>query len=466
MKINKLLGRLFLPKQGDLPAVFQAMHLSFSFRRQIPWETRPIGREHFLVLIGITMGIVVSLMLVSPSFGMQDGNVQVQTSERQNRLYAQRVLIRGLTFIRTGFPDKAVATFEEGLKVLPNDHTLLSAMAEGQRAMGDITLATFYINKALLSTPTNPDYVQQAFLLAVQAGDVTSAMQHTETLIGMRPQHPETIRQHLNLLSSTGAVKAARDFAHAQLSTSQLDNSFLEEGLLRDFLDSFVTMGDLDSALDTAHRISARSGLLSDQFRLSSLYIQAGDNDGALRELLDILEDEPNHQQSLQALQGLQSSFPDRDFSGWLEHNESESVANEGVELAMLLQRLEANRSDAETAEKIGEIYAGEERWQEAAELASTQVLHDPRQISMWQLSMVARMQMGEIENAVRIAEEAGTLFPGYAPLMATRAEVLIGNGEYSAASGLVLQALDRVGNSPELIDRLNQLLTQLEQYQ
>ena len=59
-------------------------------------------------------------------------------SDAQKEVHAKTVLIRGLTQLRIGFPDKAATLFAEGLGVNPVNTALLSSMADAQFAVGDV----------------------------------------------------------------------------------------------------------------------------------------------------------------------------------------------------------------------------------------------------------------------------------------------------------------------------------------
>lgn len=394
--------------------------------------------------------------------GVFPSSVQAQGVTNQNELYAKQSLIQGLTFLRTGFPDKAAGVFENALNVFPNDSVLLSAMAEAQQALGDPELAFFYIEKALQRSPDNPDVLQQALELAIASNQIGTALAHSARLIQLKPNHPTPVLQRLRLLSSVGQILVARDLAARSV------NDFLaNELLLRAFLQAFVAAGDLSSAAQGAQKLSDLTGSIEDQFRLATLLIQSGDTEGALSQLAELIELDPFHDPTRQVLSSLHETYPS-----------SRRIALEALPdprppdesdtslLQTLLQRLEANPTDADTAKEIGQLYLDSENYERAIQLAEAQIKADPRQLNMWGVGIQAHLKLGNETEALTLGEDASILFPGYAPLMLEYARALAAAGRYQEAIKVASQARDGSDNAPDVNEQLTQLLNQLEQYQ
>ena len=394
--------------------------------------------------------------------GFSSRSVSAQVATDQNEVYAERTLIRGLTFLRTGYPDKAVSVFENGLKVLPNNSVLLSAMAEAQRAHGDIQLALFYIEKAVLQSPDKPDYIQQLVEIALDANQIGIALSQSERLIDLLPNEPRLVLQRLNLLISVGHIPEAHD-----LAARSLEQYSTSETVLRVILDAFIRSGDLQSAVFGARKLSLLTDSIEDQLMLATLLIQSGEPDEALTELAEILADDPNHARARQTLVGLRDAFPETEGLEIDEYPNAQAQDPPGEsQLDVLLRRLELDPADAAAAEELGQIYMASEKYEDAILLAEAQIETDPRQLVMWELGIRAHLQLDHKEAALTLGEDASILFPGYAPLMLEYARALLSAGRHQEAVDVASNALKRTDLSPELTEQLTQLLNQLEQYQ
>ncbi|NNF04143.1 MAG: tetratricopeptide repeat protein, partial [Rhodothermales bacterium] len=132
-------------------------------------------------------------------------------------LHAQRVVVRALTFMRTGYPDRAVNAYAEGLRVNPEEPVLLSGMADAQEAAGDLASARFYAARAVEHDPDNATYLAQLARISMAAGDMEAALEAYGRLARAAPDLLEPRLHHIDLLSRLDRLDEAVQLTDAVL---------------------------------------------------------------------------------------------------------------------------------------------------------------------------------------------------------------------------------------------------------
>ena len=254
------------------------------------------------------MVLAISLMLASP------GESLSQSNESPNMIQLERFLVRGLTFMRTGYPDKASVMFSEGLRIHPTHPALLASMADAQQALGDFTSALFYMSGALQARPDNIDLHQQAYLLALESGDTESSLIHSTQILRLSPSDVNAFTRHIELLMALNRKSMAA--GQAQQAVSLFRG---EEDLLRTAIRAFESVGDLENAAISSKNLVGVTQEPADRHALAMVLMRAGRWEEAAEELILVLNEESDHREALASLLALQASLPERNLSKEIE---------------------------------------------------------------------------------------------------------------------------------------------------
>lgn len=391
----------------------------------------------------------------------------INTQARQTRSdpYAQQVLIRGLTFMRTGYPDRAVSVYSEGLKKSPTSGVLLSAMADAQFALGEGNLASFYVRKAIQQSPAQSDYHRQAFQFALDEGNTEWALELSWRLLELKPDDRTTFLNLINLL-----LRLQRNRDAADLAAERVARFSDSEEVLRASLSAFRATADLEMAQRTARQIVLITLDPDDRFLLASLYIQSRNIHLAADELLRVLQEDPHHEEALTAIYSIEKDLPNRNILAEIPEDVAPQLLvtdeiSPADSLIIYLERLDADPFDDKSATRAGILMMGAGKLNEAIALSKKQIEADPRQLDMWILSIRASLAVGLSADAVRTGEDALVLFPGYAPLLYEFALSLAAENKIDQALLAASQAADRVSAQDPLTDKLKLLLDELNQH-
>jgi tetratricopeptide (TPR) repeat protein len=357
-------------------------------------------------------------------------------SDAQKEVHAKTVLIRGLTQLRIGFPDKAATLFAEGLGVNPVNTALLSSMADAQFAVGDVSLAIFYAEKALALDPENIELNKLALFLFKEAGDAINAVRYSAKLIALNPTDPEPHIAHILLLKDLGLTNEALASANQALLAFPQN-----ETLLRTALPIFMSAGSLSDATHVASEISALTADPEDVFELSRILVQNGEMERA-RDLLQALaSSDPDFDQATSTLNVLSTQAA--------ADQGQTSNANEPSDLAETDPLIEANRLFSEG------------QFEQAATLAQAQIEADPRKLDMWVLAVRSLIELNQTPEAIFLAEDGGLLFPGYAPLLFQHARALRKSNRQSEAIEKATKALENLDPNSVLFKEIQTFLGQ-----
>mgnify|MGYP002631410688 CR=1 FL=1 len=405
--------------------------------------------------------IFLSMACVSPSFAFQ--------SPSKLELHRTQVMIRGLTFLRTGFPDKAAAEFAEGLRVSPTNTTLLSSMADAQFAMGDFGLAAFYIESALKEEPDNVFWLRQALLISLEAGNAENAIRYSSHLLELEPQDVASHIAHLELLDRLQHRAQATIDAEASMVTFT-SNEKIQRTALRIFLDS----GALNLALVAAKRLVSLTSDPDDMFEVASVLIQLDDKDAARAVLAEIIRIDASHQDAIQALEELNNPpSKENDFFGAnavAVPNSETPRTSEKSETLVISDTILASHT-IETLEDLGSKEAAEallksNQFDELARFASSQIDADPRRLEMWIYALQGHIASENYDSAILLAEDGVLLFPGYPPLLYQYARALSKLLRFPEAIKAATSALQGATSDPDLKAKIEGLLIDIQQHQ
>ncbi|MDA1028223.1 MAG: tetratricopeptide repeat protein [Bacteroidetes bacterium] len=407
------------------------------------------------------IGLVVQLsflFIVVPAFSFQ--------SEGIKEAQVKQVMIRGLTFLRTGFPDKAAAAFAEGLQLSPNDPTILSAMADAQVAMRDYGLANFYIDGALKAEPQNVNWTRQALFIALEAADAQGAIRHSSRLLELQPQDVASQLAHLELLERLQLKTEATKYAEASLFSFYSD-----EMVQRTALRIFENAGSLSLAKMAAGQIVSITQDPDDILKLAVILIQLGELDEATVQLENALELDPEHKEATETWRSLNGNrskeadffqTPPKD-----DHPLAESIDASTSDSTALDQKLAGlDPNNEEDGVQIADLLLQNGRFRELIAFSTERIEFNPRLLKLWIYALQGFWETSQLDEALRLAEDGLQLFPGYSPLLYQYARVLDKLGRASDAQKAASEALSGADSDADLKKSIELLLREINLHQ
>lgn len=405
--------------------------------------------------------VVLSMLAAAVTHGAPDA-LAVQTAE-DRALHAQRVVVRALTFMRTGYPDRAVDVYTEGLRVNPREPVLLSGMADAREAVGDLASARFYAARAVENAPDNPTYLEQLARISTAAGDMEEALSAYDRLSDAAPDLLDPQLRHVDLLLRLDRLDEAIERADAILERHPSN-----AGVLSVQADLLHRAGRTSREITVLRRLLEIRPEPDTRYALAVALERTDQSDAALEVLTDLLTLDPDDLRARELFLGIASARDD-------------SAAIDGVpaEIASLLEedapadsagvyrrRLEADPDDSDSAAALARILAADGRALEAAEVLVTQTGRDPRRPDLW-ISAIEMLTVAEAyDRAALLGEEASLLYPGYPPLALSYTEALIGAGREADALEVARNARSAVDASDPLAEWLDTLIAKLEKPQ
>jgi tetratricopeptide (TPR) repeat protein len=420
-------------------------------------------RYRFLYISGSAVSACTRAALMALLLGILAApQAHAFQTEAQKELLRTQAVIRGLTFMRTGFPDKAAAVYAEALRVSPDEPTLLSSMADAQLAMGEIGLASFYILGALEKAPDNIDLNRQALSIALESGNASEAIARSKRLVELQAGDESARMGHIELLERLQQWSAAEEEA-----LSAVQRFPKSEALLRSALRVFLESGSLAPARLAAEKIVDITADPDDRYQLAAVLIRMDENEDAIRILNEILLEDPLHPDAMASLGALGALGEPRDaesqFFGTVTP-ESPSVGTPVADtLGDRLERALDRPEDAELASRTAEELQESGRLSDLLELATGQIDEDPRRLSMWIYAMEAHIGVNDYAAAIRLAEDGILLFPGYPPLLYQYARALSLSNRNADALQAAQKALLASGGDPELTSDIELLIKELQ---
>ena len=412
------------------------------FRRMYSCHlSSPRWRSHARSMSGLWASTFLIL-----SFLLGIGEVQARQEGEGLDVHAQRVMIRGLTWLQNGYPDRAAAIYSEGLKVHPDNPALLASMATAQQAMGSLGAARFYLDQALRVQPALPALVSQDLDLAVASGDLAAISRAANRLLALEDLQPSFLLRHLDVLIEGNAASVGAVMAESGIRLFPGHVAVLSAGLR-----VFSEQGNLDAALRCAEALVDVRGSVDDRTTLIRLLMQRAEWDRAADLAVPLATEEGDDPELLKRLSDLDARLSDRDLAAETglplapSTVQPEPVAPEDS-LRLFRSAWEADPSREASIVALVGFLMRSERAREAALLVDEHIRDYPRHLQVWPLTMETWLAAGHPETALERSEEAMMLFPGFPPVVLSRARVLAATGERAEAIGLIDELLARVG--------------------
>lgn len=381
----------------------------------------------------------------------------------ERTLHAERVVVRALTFMRTGNPDRAVDTYAEGLRVNPDEPVLLSGMADAQEAAGDLASARFYAGRAVERAPNNPTYLEQLARISTAAGDMEAALAAWSRLSDAAPDLIAPGLRHIELLARLDFLDEAVDRADVILEHHPSHAPVLEVQA-----DLLHRAGRTEREIVVLRRLLDVRPTRDARYDLAVALERSGDSNGALDILIDVLASDPDDMRFVELFLSL-SSRPDVTVDPDRLPSEVAALVDTGSpadSTAVYARRLESDPNDSSSAAALARLLAAEGRFLEAADVLVRQTDRDPRRPDLWISAVDHLIDAGEFDRAVDLGEEASFLYPGFPPLALPYATALRHAGRDADALEVAQKARASIDASNPLAASLDTLIAELEKPQ
>ncbi len=437
-----------------IPGILQAtVSLRPCGRSRFRAESRPTGRAWPLMV-----ALIVMSSINTPSEARQ-------TAEELD-VHAERVMIRGLTWLQNGYPDRAAAVFEEGLKVHPSNAALLSTMSTAQKVMGDLGTARFYLEQALERAPGLPSLVEQDLNLSLASGDLEATGIAVNRLLELEDLDARFAIQQLSSLMDQGATDLGRDLAVEFMGRFPED---LEVTL--SVLTVFISQGNRPASIQAAQRIVDLRGSFDDRFILARELMRDAQWPEAVVVLEPMVREDPGESELVAMMAELDARLPERDLAAelGLEWTVAEGSTETVVSSDSLSILRTAWQEQPDVEERVVRLATFLMRMGEAREAALLVDEHNaqyPRHLRVWTLTIQTWLAAGDLETATQRADDASLLFPGYAPIVIAHARVLAARGDNMEAIQMIETLIGRLDAQSEYLGVATAMRIKLQQPQ
>lgn len=345
-------------------------------------------------------------------------------------VHAQRVMIRGLSWLQNGYPDRASAVFSEGLKIHPDNPALLGAMSRAQVKMGDLGTARFYLDQALFLAPDQPELSSQDLDLALASGDPQAARNAVDRLLALDGIEPALLLRHLSDLLDWGPTELSRRVATQSLIWYPDNPAILEAAIT-----TLQGTGHLEEAEAAASHLATLTDSWAHSLRLARLQMQLGRWTQAEATLRPLVVLDPDDAEVRAMWTDLDRRVPDRSLLAEAGLPEiEENRAPESDSLGVLRAAWMANPDEEEPTLALIRFLLTHEEEREAALLAAEHVEASPRHLEVWVLGTRAWIAADEADSAMDMAETARLLFPGFPPVELVFVESMVAQGRTDEA--------------------------------
>lgn len=361
-------------------------------------------------------------------------------------VHAQRVMIRGLSWLQNGYPDRAAAVFSEGLKIHPDNPALLGAMARAQVDLGDLGTSRFYLDQALTLAPHQPELVSQDLDLALAAGDPQAARHAVDRLLALDGIDPALLLRHLSNLLDWGPTELSRLVATQSLTWYPDNLTILEAAIT-----TLEGTGSLEEAAAAAARLASLTDSWDHALRLARLQMQLGQWQEAETTLRPLISLDPDDTEARAMWTELDRRVPDRSLlaEAGLTENGAYSIPPTDS-LGVLRATWMANPEAEAPALALIRFLVSHGQHREAALLAAEHVDTAPRHLDVWMLGTRAWIGADDADSAMEMAETARLLFPGFPPVELVFVESMVAQGRTDEALAHLEDLINRWDASSE----------------
>jgi tetratricopeptide (TPR) repeat protein len=399
-----------------------------------------------MLRIAILSSLAVCLISADLAAAQQHGREAHPTQDSSDiNLRAQRLYIRGLTAARLENHEEAIRLFEEANRLSSGTAAVMLSLSESYLALGDAESALFFAREAgslsrdpiilhhlaklhvherdfdaaedvllelIESEPSNTEALFELARVYLARGDFAAAVATYERLVA-RVGEDRTIRtQMLQLYQRLGDDDGVERTFRALIQLEPFDTRY--PALLARRLADAERLSDAATVLESAvERIPGDVELL---FSLIDLKRRLGED--AEAEMLSA---------TLFSVDGLSNEQLTARATGLYMRAADDPTVLDGATI-LLEAALEDDPDNADLLIMLGDLRYRDGSYSEAGRLLERSLQQNPRQLRVWRQACASYLQADELEDGLRLAEDALILFPGDLPLvrLAANAEMML----------------------------------------
>jgi len=210
-----------------------------------------------------------------------------------NPRHVQAMMLTGVLASKTGQKQLATEWFRRVLSIESKNYVALNWMSMLSRQAGDITQATAFSELAASANPKDADVVNGLGLCYMAQGRFEDAVEWFEQALILQPRNPT---YHANLGVALGMAGKTSDAIKRLRDALRIAP---DPGALRSLVDLFLSLGDIDAAIDACRAVVAGAPREpAPKLLLASTLIDAGLAAEA-RAILDQFHDSPEAHEML-----------------------------------------------------------------------------------------------------------------------------------------------------------------------
>ena len=371
--------------------------------------------------------------MLQPSWGQSAAIPDGASVEHRS---AEQLFVRGLTAQMLNNTEQAVHLFEESLRLLPNQHAVMNALAEVYAESGDLSRAIFFAEQALNLAPQKQSYYGLLHRLYDDAGDTQGLARLFTTWAKTSPDHVRMRELRADYLAKTNKnQEAIADYKF--LLDRQGPSRMLYFRLFQSYKSLEDTSGMIESLEGFVYQAPEEVFFIK---TLANLYQETGETQKAITlleeatemhssdtELFDLLTQlfrETGQEERANDLLNIDADWKDRPSDEllmlaltWYEKKDEtpQSLNTSSEILEQLLQRDDANE---QALLLLASIRMDSGQYEEAGALFYRLAELEPRDTQYWSQSAWAYLQAGLAPQAAETGREALLLFPGNRELL------------------------------------------------
>lgn len=382
----------------------------------------------------------VVLLVSTGSWGIAKESLarQVQTEESDQAI--ERILLRGLTRLYVEDYPGAVAVFEEGLKLQPDNPTLLASISRAKGALGDPEAARFFLRRALDLDSENIHLWEEWAMLNLELNDVSESTIALIYLIeNQAPSWPSRIKLNHLYFQTERYIDALR----------VLDTGLRADGRIPELLSARVLVlekiGRTDELAQSLFELSElQPGDTDLYYRLAIARIRLEDWTGAEAALIRLLEVDPDHVEGRQALSGVLSHLGKTAAVDEINSMDSTPQSMALSTVSDLEKQVAAHPGRTELIMQLADLLLDRGEDLKAANRYEQIILLDAKNLEAWSKGIEAYARADEANRAIELSDQARLLFPGYVPTEVAHVFALRAAGRIAEARSLAEQILQR----------------------
>ena len=378
--------------------------------------------------ISCSISIVLLCAFICPGLQAQ----AIAQNEQEKEIYAQQLMVKGMTQGFLGYHDKAIPLYEEALNITPYSATLNSALAESYEHMGEFTSALFYARQALSLDSTQLHFHRHLVRLYIQSGDNAMAEKGLIALLAHFPQDAESQSDLVEIQVLNGNLEAALITNNRLIEQEGPHPDLLETQL--DLLGTLGRWGAYESALINREALYPQS--IPYKAARVEFYIEQNRTPEALELLQSVLDTSPGHP----ALTVLMASL-DKGTASTLQINTEQLIDPSNPEVTLQNARsiyddnpedptaldavanmvrtvLELSPDNFDALMLLGNVLFTQQNYSEAAPNLKNAVNQNPRFVQLWIAASSSYLYIHNYKESALLAEDALLLFPGQPPLL------------------------------------------------